>query len=81
MRHIYAYRATYLIATLIVLVAMLFAWLRSQDVPPLQQEEGMRHDRPYAVQVAAPPYVAPSVAVKPSSPRHASGPSRSSVTT
>lgn len=81
MRHIYAYRATYLIATLIVLVAMLFAWLRSQDVPPLQQEEGMRHDRPYAVQVAAPPYVASSVAVKPSRPRHASGPSRSSVTT
>ena len=81
MRHIYAYRATYLIATLIVLVAMLFAWLRSQDVPPLQQEEGWRHDRPHAAQVAAPIYGAPAVAIGPSSPRHASGPSRSSVTT
>ena len=81
MRHIYAYRATYLIATLIVLVAMLFAWLRSHDVPPLQQEEGMRHDRPYAVQIVAPTYLAASVAIGPSSPRHASGPSRSSVTT
>lgn len=51
MRHVYAYRATYLIATLIVVVAMLFAWLRSQDVPPAQQE-GAGHHRPPAVQVA-----------------------------
>jgi len=34
MRHIYAYRVTYVIATLIVLGATVFAWLRSQDIPP-----------------------------------------------
>lgn len=33
-RHIDAYRVTYVIATLIVLGATVFAWLRSQDIPP-----------------------------------------------
>jgi hypothetical protein len=30
-RHIYAYRVTYVIAALIVAAAVLFAWLRSQE--------------------------------------------------
>lgn len=54
MRHIYAYRVTYFIAALIVLVAMLFAWLRSQDVPPAQQE-GAGHRRPEVVRSAGYP--------------------------
>lgn len=39
MRHLYAYRVTYVIAALIVAGAMLFAWLRSHDVPPGQDDE------------------------------------------
>ena len=52
MRHIYAYRVTYLIAALIVLVAMLFAWLRSQDVPP-PSEAGLSHHHVAAAAPAA----------------------------
>ena len=52
MRHIYAYRVTYLIAALIVLVAMLFAWLRSQDVPP-PSEAGSGHHHVGAAAPAA----------------------------
>ncbi|MBS3933677.1 MAG: hypothetical protein KGZ35_04915 [Truepera sp.] len=40
MRNLYAYRATYLIAALIVAAAALFAWLRSQERVVAPEEAG-----------------------------------------
>lgn len=40
MRNFYAYRATYLIAALIVAAAALFAWLRSQERVVVPEEAG-----------------------------------------
>jgi hypothetical protein len=54
MRHIYAYRFTYLIAALLVLAAMLFAWLRSAE-RPAEAETGATPAAAFAVASPAQP--------------------------
>jgi redox-regulated HSP33 family molecular chaperone len=44
-RHVYAYRVTYLIAALIVAAAVLFAWLRSQEREVVPQSGGQESVR------------------------------------